>query len=228
MAFNLSEQIQSILDRIEKAKSRSQYGNSVELCAVTKHVPLETIQQAFDYGLKVFGENRIEEALPKVQDMPHVAWHLIGHLQSRKVKTALPLFQLIHSVDSLKLIECINREAQKQNSVSILLEVNISGEESKYGFTEVGLWELLPQLDKFPSVKVKGLMTMAPLSSDPEMSRLIYRRCRELKEAIEAKNLPFLKMDILSMGMSQDFEVAIEEGATLVRVGRALFEGSSK
>lgn len=226
ITLDLKKNIDFILSRIEKAVKSSQRNLSdVTLIAVSKKVPVELIEQAAALGLNVFGENRIEEAEQKVEQLPHLEWHLIGHLQSRKVKKALTLFQLIHSVDSIKLIEKIDQVAQNQEieKVPVLLELNISGEESKYGFSEAQFWELLPLLEKYPHLQVQGLMTMAPFSEDQETSRPIFRRLKELQS--EAVEKGFFGMNILSMGMSQDFEVAIEEGATHIRVGTRLFKG---
>jgi len=230
MQQTLASRIESITAKIERSCAKADRNKEdVHLLAVSKTVPIEVIQEASSYGLSHFGENRVEEAIPKIKQCPDLDWHFIGHLQSRKAKLVIPLFSLIHSIDSLKLIEILNNEAQKQgrhSKVRILLEVNIAEEEAKYGFSEAELWDALPQLELYPLVGVEGLMTMAPLSSDPETSRPVFRRLRELKDEIGAKSYPFLKMETLSMGMSQDFEVAIEEGANWVRIGSALFKGS--
>ncbi len=227
--MDLSERIQSIQSKVKGAALRSKRNPSdIHLIAVSKTQPLDCIQKAVSEGLSLFGENRIEEAEDKVKNLPDCQWHLIGHLQSRKVKKALPLFELIHSVDSEKLIEKINQEAQNQGieKVAVLLQLNISGEESKYGFSEEALGQLLSRLAQWKHVEVKGLMTLAPLSEDPEASRPLFRRLKEILVEANQKE-PELKLSILSMGMSQDFEVAIEEGATHVRVGTRLFKGDN-
>lgn len=225
MGETLQERIHQVQANIRAAALRAgRDPASIALVAVTKQVPLATVQEAMRYGLSHFGESRVEEAAEKIPLCPGATWHLVGHLQSRKVKTALPLFRLIHSVDSLKLMERIEAQAAVSHlQIPVLLEVNVSGEKTKYGFDEKTLLEILPKMEKFPHLLVEGLMTLAPLHPDPESSRPFFRRLRERAAAIEKKGWAGVKMRHLSMGMSQDYEVAIEEGATLVRIGRALF-----
>lgn len=225
MGETLQERIQQVQANIRAAASRSgRDPASVTLVAVTKQVPPEMVREAMRAGLFCFGESRVEEAAEKIPLCPDAVWHLVGHLQGRKIKTALPLFRLIHSVDSLKLMERIDAQAAvAQLQIPVLLEVNVSGEKTKYGFDEKTLLEILPQMEKFPHLRVEGLMTLAPLHPDPESSRPFFRRLRDQAEAIDKKGWSGIKMRHLSMGMSQDYEVAIEEGATLVRIGRALF-----
>ncbi len=225
----LKKNIEFVSSRIGAAAVKSGRNPShVKLLAVSKTIPSDVIEQAASLGLELFGESRVEEAEPKIVQFPKLRWHLIGHLQRRKVKKALPLFELIHSVDSLSLIEKIDQEAENQgiDHVDILLELNISGEVSKYGFSESSFWETLPLLEKYRHVRVKGLMTMAPLCKEPEKSRPIFRRLREIQEEVVKLRINKVEMGILSMGMSHDFEVAVEEGATVVRVGSRLFKGA--
>ena len=227
--MDLKRNIEFVLSRIKAAAVKSgRKPADIQLLAVSKTMPSDLIAQAASLGLTLFGESRVEEAEPKVLQFPKLQWHLVGHLQRRKVKKALPLFQLIHSVDSLKLIEKIDQEAQNQGigHVDILLELNISGEISKYGFSETSFWKVLPLLEKYRYVRVKGLMTMAPLCDEPEKSRPIFRRLREMQEKVAGLGIKKVEMGILSMGMSHDFEVAVEEGATMVRVGSRLFKGA--
>lgn len=228
MHEELKNRILTLNSKIELAAEKAgRSSRDVRLLPVTKTVPVSLIQSAFRCGLKVFGENRIEEAEEKIPRLPGAEWHLIGHLQSRKVKRALPLFSLIHSVDSVKLLQVIQREAEKRGEapVQILMEVNVSGEESKYGLSEEELKEILPLLNNFSHIRVLGLMTMAPLSPDPETSRPHFRKLRQIRDEIRANHPGHESIRLLSMGMSQDFEVAIEEGADIIRVGRALFGG---
>lgn len=227
--LDLKKNIEFVLSRIKAAAVKSgRKPADVQLLAVSKTVSSELIAQAAFLGLTFFGESRVDEAEVKIRQFPNLQWHLVGHLQRRKVKKALPLFQLIHSVDSLKLIEKIDQEAQNQgvDHVAVLLELNISGEISKYGFSEALFWEVLPVLEKYRHVRVRGLMTMAPLCDEPEKSRPIFRRLREIQERVLREQVKNVEMGILSMGMSHDFEVAVEEGATLVRVGSRLFKGA--
>lgn len=185
--------------------------------AVAKGFPAEAIREAVAAGVRHLGENRVQEAQgkrPLLADLPgEVTWHMVGHLQTNKVKTALNLFDIIHSVDSIRLAEAISRRAQER--VPIFLEVNVAGEATKYGFAPQELPKAAETIAKMPGVTVRGLMTVAPLSDDPEQVRPVFRRLRELAQSLGLREL--------SMGMTDDFEVAIEEGATVVRIGRAIF-----
>lgn len=189
----------------------------VTLIAVTKGFPAEAVREAFAAGLRNFGENRAQEAttkLPGLADIrTHVTWHMIGHLQTNKVKTVLGLFDIIHSVDSFHLAEAISRRAL--GTVPAFLEVNASGEPSKFGFAMAGLSDEFDRITRLPNIDVRGLMTVAPLSADRESVRPVFRRVRDAART--------LGLSQLSMGMTDDFETAIEEGATHIRVGRAIF-----
>ena len=202
----------------------------IRLVAVSKGQPAEAIRAAFAAGLREFGENYVEEAEPKIRTLdPSITWHMIGHLQSRKAKAAATLFPRIHSIDSLALARRLSRfAAGAGKTIQILLECNLSGEVSKSGFpaAEPSAWEGIlrewEQILPLPGLVVTGLMTMAPYSEDPETSRPVFRRLGELRERAR-RDLPQAEWRELSMGMSDDFEQAIEEGATMLRIGRALF-----
>ncbi len=189
-------------------------------------MPAESVRQAYAAGLREFGENRVQEAAAKrlaLQDIDAV-WHLIGHLQSNKAKQACQLFDWIHSLDSLHLAEKIDRAAAELGrKLPVLIEVHLGEEASKFGVEEDELVRLSEQVGALPSLELRGLMTLPPFFDDPEDVRPFFRRLRELAARIEARNLPGVSMRELSMGMSHDFEIAIEEGATLVRVGTAIF-----
>lgn len=197
----------------------------VELIAVSKTHPPETVREAMDAGQRVFGENRVQEFLAKIPLLPASAqWHFIGHLQRNKIRKVLPLATLIHSVDSLELAQAIDRIAGELGLYPrVLLEVNVAGEGSKLGFSPEALRADLEALLVLPRLQVEGLMTVPPPAPDPETVRPFFVRLRELREALVAETNTSLP--ILSMGMSGDFEVAIEEGATHVRVGTAIFGG---
>ncbi|MBL7170886.1 MAG: YggS family pyridoxal phosphate-dependent enzyme [Candidatus Omnitrophica bacterium] len=224
-----SQKINEVRQRIESACARSGRNPSeIVLIAVTKTVSPETIQEAIRCGLNTFGENKVQEAGKKINELgleAGISWHMIGHLQTNKVKDAIELFSLIHAVDSLRLCEKINERADKIGKVvDILLEINLSGEKTKYGFSEKGLFDIIKSMEKYPNIRIRGLMTMTPFSEEPEDSRKYFRRLFKLSRNIREMPLPRnVEMKYISMGMTQDFEVAIEEGANMVRVGRAIF-----
>ncbi len=198
---------------------------SVTLIGVTKTVGLDRVREVVACGVRALGENRVQEARVKVAEVVGVAWHLIGSLQRNKVKEALRLFEVIHSVDSLGLAEEVSRrsgEREGSRPVDVLIQVNVSEEPQKHGAPREGTEPLVAQVLRLPGVRLRGLMGMAPLVSDPEEARPYFRRLRELRDRIRER-LPDAGVDDLSMGMTDDFEIAIEEGATMVRVGRALF-----
>ena len=214
----------------------------ITLVAVTKTFTVAHIQAAYELGVRHFGENRVGEAAEKApivnqwveeQALPPITWHMVGHLQSRKAKDAIQLFDIVHSVDTLKLARRLDRIGEREGKVvPILLEANVSNEEGKYGFA-LGRWAedeqqrerffaIIEEILALPQVEVRGLMTMAPIVADHEEARPYFRRLRRLRDAL-AKRFPGEHWQRLSMGMTDDFEVAIEEGATLVRLGRAIF-----
>jgi pyridoxal phosphate enzyme (YggS family) len=210
----------------EAAHGVGRNADDVTLVAVTKTVAAEQIRDAYDAGVRVFGENRVQEGAAKITQldgMPGASWHLIGHLQSNKVKPAIEAFAMIESVDSLRLAQRIDQQAETMVApVAVLLEVNISGEQAKGGFSPGGLLEALPQLLQLPHLAIRGLMTVAPLVRDPEEVRPIFRALRLLRDELRDRH-QLTGFGELSMGMSNDYRVAIQEGATMVRVGRALF-----
>ena len=192
--------------------------DKITVICVTKGRPVSQIQEAVSLGLKHIGENRVQEALEKYKQIFDVKWHMIGHLQSNKVKDALKIFDLIHSVDSVSLARQINQQALKMNKVQeILLEVKTSPELRKFGFKSEMLAESCEEIAKFQNVKIKGLMTIAPLLPDASQARPYFSKLRQLRDKLNPGGL-------LSMGMSSDFQVAIEEGADIIRLGRAIFE----
>jgi pyridoxal phosphate enzyme (YggS family) len=197
--------------------------SSVTLVAVSKGQPPPVVAAVAQLGVMLFGENRVQEAKAKIPECPaRLRWHMIGHLQSNKARDAVQLFDLIESVDSLDLArELDRRAAQAAKHLPILLEVNIAGEATKFGYPPARLLEDLPEINRLQRVTIQGLMTVAPWSPDPERARPVFRRLRELKT--ECEQILGAPLPHLSMGMSGDFEVAIEEGATLVRIGTALF-----
>jgi len=211
--------------RIAEAALRSgRRPESVLLVAVTKTVGVDRIREAVASGLRVLGENRVQEARAKVPEVPGVTWHLVGSLQRNKVKEALQWFEVIHSVDSLSLAEEISRRAEGRSSspVEVLVQVNISGEPQKHGVPPEEAAGVVAQALRLPGLRVRGLMGMGPLVPDPEAARPYFRRLRETRDRLR-EALRVAGLEDLSMGMTDDFEVAIEEGATIVRVGRALF-----
>ncbi len=212
--------------KIRNACQRANRDSSeVTLVAVSKTKPLEMIREAFDLGLREFGENKPQELRDKAAEMKEsVQWHMIGSLQKNKIKYVVGTACLIHSVDSVELAEAIQKEAEKKQLVcDILLEVNIAKEESKHGFLKEELLAALPGLATLKNVHIRGLMTVAPYTEHPEENRCYFREMRELLIDINHKNIDNIFMDVLSMGMTADYEVAIEEGATMVRVGTGIF-----
>ncbi|RJQ54126.1 MAG: YggS family pyridoxal phosphate-dependent enzyme [Actinobacteria bacterium] len=223
---SIAENIERLRSRIEAAKARSAHPErEVTLVAVTKTVPVDRIEEALEAGVADVGENRVQEALPKVEAIgPGPVWHFIGYLQRNKVKQAVSFAGLIQSVDRLELLEEIERRAGAAGKVQdVLIEVNVSGEASKSGVGPAGIEELLDALGPMKHVRVKGLMTMAPLVEDAEKVRPVFRKLAEIFVRLGKERRVGVEMVHLSMGMTDDFEVAVEEGATMVRIGRAIF-----
>jgi pyridoxal phosphate enzyme (YggS family) len=221
---DLAGNLASIRQRIAEACARvGRDPASVTLLAVSKGQPPENVRAAADLGLSVFGENRVQEARAKVGLCPsRLRWHLIGHLQTNKARDAVALFAMIQSVDSLHLAAELNKWADRQaRTVPVLLEVNVAGEATKYGYRAATLLAELPALNALPRLEIHGLMTMAPWTPDAEKVRPVFRRLRELKQ--ECEQILGAPLPQLSMGMTGDFPVALEEGATMVRLGTALF-----
>jgi pyridoxal phosphate enzyme (YggS family) len=220
----LEKNLIQVRKRIEHAAQRvGRDPTGIRLIAVTKTVGLESIREAVAAGATIFGENYVQEARHKIDEIGHTGlqWHFIGHLQTNKAHYAVRLFDLIHSVDSIKLAKELDRRATAEGKVvACLIEVNISREESKFGITEKKARELAREMQDLKNISLKGLMTMPPYFDDSEMARPYFIALRKLKEEIALDGIPLPE---LSMGMSTDFEAAIEEGATMVRVGRAIF-----
>ena len=216
--MDIEANLREVHRRIARACERSHRSpGDIKLVVVTKEVGVSAIRAAFDYEVRNFGENRVQEAEDKIGQLadlkPEVTWHMVGHLQSNKARTAVDLFDIIHSVDSVRLAEVLSRRVEK--AFPVLLQVNVFGEATKSGFAvnEVGM--AVKEIRRLPNLMVMGLMTIAPLVADPEEVRPVFRKLRELRDS--------LGLEHLSMGMTDDFEVAVEEGATMLRIGRAIF-----
>jgi hypothetical protein len=220
----LAENLQAVRERIERACARAgRSPGSVQLLAVTKTVSVERIREALEAGLSLLGENYIQEAQPKIEALPQGTWHFIGHLQRNKAKTALRLFSLIETLDSRALAAELNRLAlQAGNTVEVLVQINEAGEASKSGLAPEEALPLLEESPSWPALRIRGFMTLPPYDPDPESSRPWFRSLARRRREWQSR-FPHLALDYLSMGMSHDFETAIEEGATLIRVGTALF-----
>jgi pyridoxal phosphate enzyme (YggS family) len=226
----IADNVAEVRERIEAAARRAgRRSGEVTLMAVTKTFPPEAIREAYQAGIRVFGENRVQEFAGKAQavrDLSGAEWHMIGHLQSNKAAKAAELFTAVDSVDSVRLAEKLNEAAQKHGRrTPVLIEINVGWEEAKSGATPEShdLEELLLAAARFDHLEFRGLMIIPPFTEDPEGARPYFQKLRQLRDQITARRLPGIEMSVLSMGMSHDFEVAIEEGATCVRVGTAIF-----
>lgn len=222
----LKENLEAVEAEIQAACHKSgRSRDEVTLIAVSKTKPVETLKEAYDLGVRIFGENKVQELSDKHDVLPQdIHWHMIGHLQRNKVKYIIDKVDLIHSVDSLRLAETIEKEAAKRDLVAnVLLEVNVAKEESKFGLMPEEVFEFIDNIAGFSHIQVKGLMTIAPFVDNPEENRPIFARLRKLSVDIAEKNVDNMTMSILSMGMTNDYQVAIEEGATMVRVGTGIF-----
>lgn len=222
----LAENLAQVQKNIEKACEVS--GRSTEevtLVAVSKTKPVEMLREAYEAGARVFGENKVQEIMDKYDQMPEdVQWHMIGHLQRNKVKYIVDKVAMIHSVDSVRLAQTIEQEAAKKNvRVPILAEVNVAEEESKFGLRMEDVLPFLEEISQYPHLEVRGLMTIAPFVDDPEENREVFRKLKKLSVDIDEKNINNITMSVLSMGMTGDYEVAVQEGATMVRVGTGIF-----
>ncbi|MDH7485453.1 MAG: YggS family pyridoxal phosphate-dependent enzyme [Anaerolineae bacterium] len=225
MIAEIEANLQSVRERIAAAAGRAgRDAAEIMLVAVTKTQPVEVIRAAYELGLRDFGENRVEEAESKFHRLPEdIRWHMVGHVQSRKAAQAVRPYVLVHSVDSLKLARRLDRfAAEAGRRLPILLEVNVSGEASKYGLRPEEVAATVEAMRGFAHLQLQGLMTMAPIVPDPEDARPVFAALRELRGRL-AVRFPDLDRQHLSMGMSDDFEVAVEEGATILRIGRAIF-----
>jgi hypothetical protein len=226
MSTLIKERIDMIRQRIAAAaRTSGRPASEVRLMAVTKSVDDRRIMQAIDAGVDMIGENYVQEARRKIELMgKSVSWHLIGHLQTNKAKYAVRLFDMIHSLDRIELARELDRRSRMSGVVTkALIEVNISGEETKRGVAHRDALPLIREVSALENLSVQGLMTMPPWFDDPEEARPFFVTLRELKERVAAENFPRVEMRELSMGMSQDYEVAVEEGATIVRIGRSIF-----
>ena len=224
--MSITDNLKKVTDRIDSAAKRSgRNPSSVKLVVVSKTAGVDRIREAVAAGALILGENRVQEAQEKIEKLgPIASWHLIGHLQTNKAKYAVKLFYLIHSVDSLELAKEIDKQAAKIGKVQdVLIEVNIAGEASKAGVSLENAVALIKGAAKLKNLSIKGLMTMPPFSDNPDGSRPYFKKLRDLSESVARENILGVSMKELSMGMSGDFEVAIEEGATMVRVGTAIF-----
>lgn len=222
----IKNNLETINKKIKKAALRvNRNFREIKLVAVTKTATIEQIKEAISTGVKIIGENKVQEAKEKYQILTaDIEWHLVGHLQTNKVKYAIEIFDFIHSVDSIKLAKEIDKRSLQFGKITnVLVEVNISGEETKYGIKPEQVEPFLKEISEFSRIRVRGLMTIAPIVEDKEEVRPYFRKLRELSKEIKSKNIKNVKMDHLSMGMTDDFEVAIEEGANMVRIGRGIF-----
>lgn len=222
----LKDNLNTVNNRIVNAAKRcGRSPEDITLIAVSKTKPAEMISAIYECGIREFGENKVQEITAKSQILPDdINWHMIGHLQRNKVRQVLPKVVLIHSVDSVRLAEAISKEAVNLGiTAEILLEVNVAKEDTKYGFSCEELYDRVVEISSLPGILIKGLMTSAPYVNEPEDNRKYFRQLRDLCVDLKAKNIDNTSMDFLSMGMTNDFEVAIEEGATHVRVGTAIF-----
>ncbi|HWF04749.1 MAG TPA: YggS family pyridoxal phosphate-dependent enzyme [Candidatus Angelobacter sp.] len=233
--MSIAENIATIRERIAHASARvGRSPDAITLMGVSKTVEPERIKEAYAAGISIFGENRVQEFTEKaagLSDLKGAEWHLIGHLQSNKSNKAAELFHAIDSVDSLRLAERLNEAAKQSNKkLSILIEIKVGEEESKAGIPldSPELESLLLAAAKLENLQIRGLMTVPPFTEDPEGARPYFRLLRDLRDTINTRKLPGIAMDVLSMGMSHDFEVAIEEGSTCVRVGSAIFGSRPK
>jgi len=224
--MSIAANLKTVVDRIVAAAKRAgREPSSVRLIVVTKTVDVDRIREAVAAGAVILGENRVQEAKDKIEKLGGIAsWHLIGHLQSNKSKYAVKLFDLIHSVDNLELAKEIDKQAAKIGKIqNVLIEVSIAGEAQKAGVGLDRTVDLVKEAAKLKNIAIQGIMTVPPLLDDPKAVRPYFRKMRELADSIRKENIPNVNMKELSMGMSGDFEVAVEEGATMVRVGTAIF-----
>ena len=222
----LADKLNLVKKNIENAcETAGRSPQEVTLIAVSKTKPVELLKEAYDAGARVFGENKVQEIMDKYDQMPSdVQWHMIGHLQRNKVKYIIDKVSMIHSVDSVRLAETIEKEAAKKEiCMPVLIEVNVAEEESKFGLTAEEVLPFLEEISSYEHLQVKGLMTIAPFVENSEENRLVFRNLRNLSVDIAAKKFNNVTMNVLSMGMTGDYEVAIEEGATMVRVGTGIF-----
>ena len=222
----LKDNFEEVEKKIQAACDRSgRRREDITLIAVSKTKPVDMLKEAYDFGTRIFGENKVQEITEKYDALPRdISWHMIGHLQRNKVKYIIDKVDYIHSVDSVRLAETIEKEAAKHNlTVKILVEVNVAGEEIKFGLSPEEVLPFIEEISEFSHIQVCGLMTIAPFVENPEENRPYFSRLRKLSVDIDSKKVNNVNMSMLSMGMTNDYEVAIEEGATMVRIGTGLF-----
>lgn len=222
----ITQNYDKVLENIKSAcKSSGRKESEVTLIVVSKTKPVSDIQELYNHGVRVFGENKVQELCDKYEELPKdIKWHMIGHLQRNKVKYIIDKVELIHSVDSVRLARQIEEEAAKKNvRVDILIEVNVAGEESKFGLKTEEVPDIVTQIAGFPHVSIKGLMTIPPFAENPEDNRKYFNKLKQLAVDIKAKNIDNVSMDKLSMGMTGDYTAAVTEGASYVRVGTGIF-----
>ncbi len=222
----ITENLEQVRKNIDEAcRMAGRDPKEVTLIAVSKTKPVSMLKEAYDAGARCFGENKVQEIMDKHPQLPEdIQWHMIGHLQRNKVKYIVDKVSMIHSVDSLRLAQTIEQEAAKHNvCVPVLLEVNVAQEESKFGLKMDEVLPLIETIADFPHIKVQGLMTIAPYVENAEDNRDFFRQIKKLSVDIEAKNINNVSMSVLSMGMTGDYQVAVQEGATMVRVGTGIF-----
>ena len=226
----LKDNFKEVEARIQAACERAgRKREEVTLIAVSKTKPVQMLQEAYDLGNRIFGENKVQEIVDKYDALPaDISWHMIGHLQRNKVKYIIDKVTLIHSVDSLRLAETIEKEAAKKGvTADILIEVNVAKEDTKYGVMPEDAARLVSQISVMPHIRIKGLMAIAPFVTNPEENRIYFQRLRNLAVDIGENKSDNVTMSVLSMGMTNDYEIAIEEGATMIRVGTGLFGARS-
>jgi len=224
---NIKENIDSVLEKVSAAALRSgRNPEDITVIAVSKTVDADRAREAVECGLINLGENRVQELISKYEQLSDmdVKWHLIGHLQKNKVKYIIDKVEIIHSVEDLELANEINKRALQHNiTANVLIELNIGEEESKFGINEESVYEFVSSMEQFENIKVSGLMTVAPYSENPEDIRWVFRKMKEIFDKISGMKLKNTEMKFLSMGMTNDYEIAIEEGANIVRIGTAIF-----
>lgn len=222
---DIKQNLVDLNKQIEQARLNSNLNQLVQLIAVSKTKPLEYLQEAYQDGIRAFGENKVQEMVDKYEALPKdIEWHMIGHLQRNKVKYIAPFVSVIHSLDSIRLAEEIEKQAEKNSrKINVLVEVNMGREETKFGLMEEDVIDFITQLSGFQYLNVLGLMTSAPYVEDSEQNREIFHKMKQLAVDIEEKNIDNVSMKWLSMGMSNDYQIAIEEGSNMVRIGTGIF-----
>jgi len=222
---NISNNIEFVKKNIQEASKASNHVDEATLIAVSKTKPVAMLKEAYDAGMRDFGENKVQEIMDKYEQLPSdIRWHMIGHLQTNKVKYIADKIYMIHSVESVKLAEEISKRAEMCNRViPVLIEINIGNEESKFGLSPDELEAFVRSINKLSGIKVSGLMCVAPYTDNPEENRIYFKQLKQLSVDIMTKNIDNISMDVLSMGMTGDYQIAVEEGSTYVRVGTGIF-----